>query len=214
MKTTPALVTIPLLVLALSGCTLLGGGGGGGGGASADPAGEESTGGEGTSEELDGGSTACLMDRNWSLDVDDAAEKLGAFMLENGLTVVETTGAGEQLIWFDEIGTAGSATDLTYTMMVDMGDGMTMTMTQHHAGSPFGQWAWDGSADSTVVFNEWSDDYVVTTDTSINGTAAPTSTTPMGGGLSGQTMTVSCEGDTLTTQAEGSPFTQVWHAEG
>ena len=124
MKTSPALVVVPLLVLALSGCTLLGGGGGGGGGTPADPAGGETAGGE----ELEGGSTACIMDRNWSLDVDDAAQKLGAFMLENGLTVVETTGAGEQLIWFDEIGTSGSATDLTYTMTVDMGDGLTMTM--------------------------------------------------------------------------------------
>jgi hypothetical protein len=209
MKTLPALVTIPLLVLGLSGCTLLGGGGGGGG-ASEGSSGAGSTGGE----ELAGGSTACIMDRNWSLDIDDSAAKLEAYMLENGLTVVETTAVGEQLIWFDEIGTAGSATDLTYTMIADMGDGLTMTMTQRHEGSPFGQWAWDGSADSTIVFNEWSDDYLITTDTSINGTSAPTSTTPMSGGLSGQTMTVSCDGDTLTTQAEGSPFTQVWHPEG
>jgi hypothetical protein len=53
---------------------------------------------------------------------------------------------------------------------------------------------------------------VVTTDTSINGTAAPTSTAPTGGGLDGQAMTVSCDGDTLETQATGSPFVQVWHA--
>ena len=201
---------IPVLLFSLAGCTLIGGGDDGSGDGSG--AEEESSGGEGTSEELEGGSTACIMDRNWSLDVDDAAEKLAAYMLETGLTVVETTGVGEQLIWFDEIGTAGSATDLTYTMVVDMGDGLVMTMTQHHAGSPYGQWAWDGSADSTIVFDEWIDDYVVTTETSINGTAAPTSTTPMSGGLSGQSMTVSCDGDTLTTQAEGSPFTQLWHA--
>lgn len=207
MKTSPALVAVPLLVLALSGCTLLGGGGGGG--TPADPASGETAGGE----ELEGGSTACIMDRNWSLDVEDAAQKLEAYMLDNGLTVVETTGVGEQLIWFDEIGTAGSATDLTYTMTVDMGNGQTMTMVQHHEGRPSGQWGWDGSTDSTIVFDEWSDDYVVTTDTLINGTAAPTSTTPMTGGLSGQTMTVSCDGDTLSTQAEGSPFTQVWHPQ-
>lgn len=198
---------IPLLVLSLSGCSLLGGASGSG------VSGSGSSGGESSSGELAGGSTACLMNRNWSLDIDDAAAKLGAFMVDRGLTVVETTGTGEQLIWFDEIGTAGSATDLTYTIVVDMGDGLTMTMVQHHAGSPYGQWAWDGTADSTVVFDSWSDDYVVTTDTSINGTAAPTSTMPMSGGLSGQAMTVSCNGDTLQTQAEGNPFTQVWHAQ-
>lgn len=198
---------IPLLVLALSGCTLLGGGGGG----SVEE--DESSGGESTSEELEGGSTACLMDRNWSLDIDDAAAKLGDYMRDNGLAVVETTGSGEQLIWFDEIGTAGSATNLTYTVVADMGDGLAMTMTQNHAGSPYGQWAWDGSAESTVVFDEWSDDYVVTTDTSINGIASPTSTMPMSGGLSGQSMTISCAGDMLETQAAGSPFTQIWHAQ-
>ena len=201
-----ALFLTPLLLLSLAGCTLVGGAGG------SDRAENDGTSG-GEAADLNGGSTACLMDRNWSLDIDDAAAKLGDYMRDNGLAVVETTGSGEQLIWFDEIGTAGSATNLTYTVMADMGDGLTMTMTQNHAGSPYGQWAWDGSAESTVVFDEWSDDYVVTTDTSINGIASPTSTMPMSGGLSGQSMTISCAGDTLETQAEGSPFTQTWHAQ-
>ncbi len=196
----------PLLLLTLSGCTLLGGGG-------STPVDGDPDSSGGDTGALDGGSTACIMDRNWSLDIDDAAAKLGAFILENGLTVVESTGSGEQLIWFDEIGTAGSATDVTYTITADMGEGAMMTMTQHHAGSPYGQWAWDGDSESTVVFDEWSDDYVITTDTTIDGVSVPTSTTPMTGGLDGQTMTVSCSGDTLETQAEGSPFTQVWHAQ-
>ena len=71
---------IPVLLFSLAGCTLIGGGDGGPGDGSG--AEEESSGGEGTSEELEGGSTACIMDRNWSLDVDDAAEKLAAYMLE------------------------------------------------------------------------------------------------------------------------------------
>ena len=98
-------------------------------------------------------------------------------------------------------------------MTVDMGEGLTMTMVQNHAGSPYGQWAWDGESDSTIVFDEWSDDYVVTTTTMIDGVTAPSSTNPMAGGLEGQSMTVSCSGDTLQTQAEGSPFVQVWHAQ-
>jgi hypothetical protein len=198
-----AFLLVPVIVLSLAGCTLLPGGGGAGG--------DGSSGGD-DGADLSGGSTACIMDRNWSLDIDDAAAQLSAFMLEKGLAVVDTTGEGEQLIWFDEIGTSGSATDLSYTMVVDMGDGLTMTMVQHHEGSPYGQWAWDGSADSTIVFDEWSGDYVVTTDTSINGTAAPTSTAPLSVGLNGESMTVSCSGDTLTTQTAGSPFTQTWHA--
>jgi hypothetical protein len=195
---------IPLLALALGGCTLLGGGGGGG----SEDDGEGSSGGE----QLDGGSTACVIDKNWQLDVADAATKLGEQLASGGLHVVSTTGEGEQGIFFDQEGIAGTATDVSYTMVVDMGEGLTMTMVQHHEGSPGGNWAWDGESESTIVYEGWSGDYVVTTDTSINGTAAPTSTAPMGGGLDGQSMTVDCDGDTMTTQAAGSPFTQVWHA--
>ena len=207
MKTTPALVALPLLVLALSGCTLLGGGGGGG---SDDPIADGSTGGE----ELEGGSTACLMDREWNLDVADTAAQLGESLSSNGLSVVSTTGEGTQSLWFDQEGYAGSATSLTYTMVVNLDDGMVMTMAQHHEGTPGGQWAWEGEEESVLTFTDWEDSYVVTTDRSINGTAAPTSTMPMGGlgGLSGVSMTVSCDGDSLTTQAEGSPFTQHWTA--
>lgn len=207
MKTTPALVALPLLVLALSGCTLLGGGGGGG---SDDPIADGSTGGE----ELEGGSTACLMDREWNLDVADTAAQLGESLSSNGLSVVSTTGEGSQSLWFDQEGYAGSATSLTYTMVVNLDDGMVMTMAQHHEGAPGGQWAWEGEEESTLTFTEWEDSYTVTTDTSINGVAAPTSTMPAGGlgNLAGLSMTVACDGDSLTTQSEGSPFTQHWTA--
>ena len=203
------LLATPVLLFTLAGCTLIGGGGGDGSGSSD---GDGSSGGEGSAE-LEGGSTACIIDKDWQLDVDDAAAKLLAYMRDNGgLNVISTTGEGSQGIYFDQEGYAGSATSLSYTIVVDMEDGLTMTMVQHHEGSPGGNWAWDGEDESTIVYEGWSGDYVVTTDTSINGTAAPTSTSPMGGGLDGQSMTVSCDGDTLTTQADGSPFTQVWHA--
>lgn len=210
MKTTPALVAVPLLVLALSGCTLLGAGGGGGG-TPEEPAADEPA---GTEEELEGGSTACLMDREWNLDVADQAAQLGEQLSSSGLTVVSSTGEGSQSLWFDQEGYVGSATSLTYTMVVNMDSGLVMTMSQHHEGAPGGQWAWEGEEDSTVTFTEWDADYTVTTDTSINGTAAPTSTIPAGGlaGLGGTSMTIACDGDSLTTQAEGSPFTQHWTA--
>ena len=197
-------------MLALSGCTLLGGGGGDGGGTPEDPSDGESVGGE----ELEGGSTACLMDREWNLDVADAAAQLGEQLSSSGLTVVSSTGEGSQSLWFDQEGYVGSATSLTYTMVVNMDEGLVMTMAQHHEGAPGGQWAWEGEEESTLTFTNWEADYTVTTDTSINGTAAPTSTMPMGGlgGLDGLSMTVACDGDSLTTQAEGSPFAQHWTA--
>ena len=193
---------VPVLLLSLSGCTLLGGGGGGG------TEDEGSSGGE----ELDGGSTACVIDKNWELDVADMAAQLGETMASSGVNVVSTVGEGEAGIYFDQEGIAGSATNVSYTIVIDMGDGLVMTMVQHHEGSPGGNWAWDGGSESTIVFDGWNGEVVITTDTSINGTAAPTSTTPLGGGLDGQAMTVSCDGDTLVTQAAGSPFAQTWHA--
>ena len=193
----------PLLVLSLAGCTLLGGGGGGDG--------TEDDGSSG-GEELDGGSTACVIDKNWELDIADMAAQLGENLSSNGLNVISSTGAGEAGIYFDQEGYAGSGTSVAYTIVVDMGDGLVMTMVQHHDGSPGGNWAWDGDSDSTIVFDGWTGELVITTDTSINGMAAPTSTTPMGTGLDGQAMTVSCDGDTLVTQSEGSPFTSTWHA--
>ena len=200
-----ALVIPAVLLFSLSGCFLLGGGSGTG---DADSDSDGSAGGD----DREGGSTACLIDKNWQLDVQDAAEKLGEQIASNGLTVISATGEGGQEIFFDQEGFAGSASDLTYTLVVDMTDGLLMTMTQHHEGAPGGNWAWEGDSESTISFSDWSSDYTVTTDTSINGTAAPTSVVPMGGGLDGQTMTVSCDGDTMETQAAGSPFVQVWHA--
>jgi hypothetical protein len=196
----------PLLILSLAGCTLLGGGGG------ADPEGDESSGGEGSSEELEGGSTACVIDRDWQLDVADMAAQLGEQIASGGVTVISSTAAGSSGIYFDQEGYAGSATDVSYTIVVDVGDGLIMTMVQHHGGQPGGNWAWDGESESTMLFDDWNGEVVITTDTSINGTAAPTSTTPLEGGFGGQSMTVSCDGDTLVTQSEGSPFTSTWHA--
>lgn len=210
MTKAAALVIPAVLLFSLSGCFLLGGGSGSGGSGSGGPGIDGSTSGEA----LEGGSTACIVDKDWQLDVPDAAAKLGAQLASNGLTVISATGEGEQGIFFDQEGIAGSASDVTYTLVVDMGEGLLMTMTQHHTGAPGGSWAWEGDEESTIGFSDWSSDYTVTTDTSINGTAAPTSVAPMGGGLDGQTMTVSCSGDTMETQAAGSPFVQLWHAAG
>lgn len=187
-----------VLVLALAGCTPIPG---------SSPANDGSSGGE--SPQL--GSTACLVDRNWELDIADMAAQLGETMSSSGVTVVSSTGAGEAGIYFDHEGYAGSASTVSYTIVIDMGDGLVMTMVQHHEGSPSGTWSWEGSGESTVVFEGWTGGLTVTTDTSINGMAAPTSTTPLSAGLDGQAMTVSCDGDTLVTQSQGSPFTSRWH---
>jgi hypothetical protein len=192
-----ALVLPAVLLVGLSGCF---------------PTGDEPDGGGGTGATLEGGSTACVIDKNWQLDVADAAAKLGAHLASTGQNVVSSVGDGEQGIFFDQEGIAGSSTNLTYTLVIDMGDGLVMTMVQQHAGDAGGNWAWEGEEESTMGYDGWTGDYNVTTTTSINGTASEPSVTNLTEGLNGQTMTVSCDGDTMETQASGSPFVQVWHA--
>jgi hypothetical protein len=133
-----ALVIPAVLLIGLSGCF---------------PTGEAPEGDGGAGEELEGGSTACVIDKDWHLDIADAATKLGAQLASNGLSVQSSTGEGDQSFYFDQEGIAGSSTNLTYTMVVDMGDGLVMTMAQHHEGAPGGNWAWDGEAESTIVFD-------------------------------------------------------------
>lgn len=205
MNKAAALVIPAVLLVSLSGCF-----GGGGGGAGEDDPGSGD--GSGDGEVLEGGSTACVIDKNWQLDIADAAAKLAANLTANGQNVISSTGDGEQGIYFDQEGIAGSATNLTYTLVVDMGDGLVMTMTQAHAGESGGNWAWQGDAESAMGFDGWSGDYTVTTTSSINGTSTAPSVAELGGELNGQTMTVACDGDTMETQSSGSPFVQLWHA--
>lgn len=198
-----ALLIPATLLFSLSGCFLTGGGGPG---STPDPDGSAA------GDDLAGGAIGCLSGKDWHLDVGDAATQIGDYLGDNGLNVTGSVGTGDQSFRFEEDGAATSSTDLTYTITIDMGDGLTMVMAQHHVGTPGGEWAWNGDADSTLVFNNWDGDYTVTTDLTINGQAAPSSVSPPTGGLDGQAMTVSCDGDTLHTQAEGSPFAQTWHA--
>lgn len=197
MNKAAAIVLPAVLLLGLSGCF---------------PTGDEPDGDAGAGDVLEGGSTACVIDKNWQLDVEDAAAKLGAYLASTGQAVVSSEGVGEQGIFFDQEGIAGSSTNLTYTIVIDAGDGLIMTMVQEHAGDAGGNWAWEGEEESTIGYEGWTGDYNVTTTTSINGTASEPSVTNLTEGLNGQTMTVSCDGDTMETQAAGSPFVQVWHA--
>lgn len=194
---------IPVLLLSLSGCSLFGIGGG------SEPRDDDGSAG---GESLAGGAAACIEDKDWQLDVGDQAQQLADYMTAQGLDVVGVVGTGEQGIYFDHEGIAGSATNLSYTITVNMSDGLVMTMVQHHEGSPGGNWQLSDDDESLVVFDGWSGDYVVTTDTTINGVAAPTSTNPMSSGLDGQSMTIACDGNTMSTQSEGSPFVQLWRA--
>lgn len=199
-----ALLAVPvLLATALSGCTPAGPGDDPRG----DPGAPPASGGTASGHS----DTECLSERNWNLDVADAAAQILAHLQAAGSPAVSATGTGNQQIFFSESGEMGSTTDVTFVIVAPVSEGITMTMTQVQTGPANGDWAWID--DSNVVgFSDWVSGYHVTTTVDINGTPS-TSEFPLPlGDSEGTDMTILCSGNTLTTKAEGSPFTQHWTA--
>lgn len=188
-------VTGTFLAIALAGCT-----------SGSDPA---EPGGSGGSA---GGGTAECLARSWVLDVADAAQQLGENLASKGLNVTQSEGAGRQTFTFSGGGDITATIDVTYTVTV-VNDPITLTLVQTHSGAPSGTWSVDGD---TVSFTDWDNaGYSVQNQTIVNGTVSPNQIDIPSEDLDdGATMTVQCDGDTLSTKVSASPFTQHWTAEG
>lgn len=196
--------TASVLLLLLAACTPAPG---------ADPGSDPSGGATGAADSASG-STDCLVDRTWVLNTDDLAAQLAANITANGLTVTQSTADGRQTVEFASDGTATSSVDVTYTIAVDTGDGLVMTIVQTHSGTPGGQWAWLGDS-STLTFSNWDNGgYSVQNTILIDGVAVDAPIDIPSDTLSGTDMETSCEGNTLSTHVAVSPFTQHWIAEG
>lgn len=197
-----------LLLLVLSACTPAGGEPDpDGGGATSDPA-EEGEAGPVLSSCVDG---------DWTADLDDLAQQLGASLAGTGMNVIAATASGSQEVSIGGEGIIGYASDATYDVAIDMGNGLTMTVTQNHIGTMGADWAWDGSADpsdtrGTMLFENFDGSgYSIRNTTDINGQSSE-STIPLDeAGYGNVPMLVTCDGDTMTTQAQGAPFTTTWH---
>jgi len=158
-----------------------------------------------------GGTAACLADRTWVLDLPDLTAQLAENMSANGLAVTESSAEGRQTFVFNSDGSAVASIDATYTLGVDSGDGIVITVVQTHSGSPSGQWELDGD---TVVFAGWDEaDYAIQNTILVNGVGADAPITLPDDSLDGTDLTITCEGDSLSTKAAASPFTQHWNAE-
>jgi|GEM_PF-1364881 len=212
-RRTLSLLVVPLAaLLALTACSPGSSGDpGGAGGASEEPA--DDTGG---GSDLGPVLTECV-NGDWSADLDDLAAQLGANLAANGLTVTDSTASGTQEVAIDGEGFLGFGNAMTFVITIDMGGGLVMTVTQTHTGSTGADWAWDGEAETSdtsgrMVFSNFTNsDYDVQSVVAINGTASE-QTIPMPEQPTGDVpLAVTCDGDTLTTKADASPFTTTWH---
>ena len=198
--------TAAVLLLTLAGCST-GGSGGPGSGSSTEPGGSTGT-------DAGSGSVSCVEDRTWVLDTDDLAAQLATQMSSGGLTVSESTAEGRQTIEFASDGTASSSVDVTYTLSIDSGDGIVITVVQTHSGEPHGQWEWLGDS-TTITFSGWDNaGYSVQNTVLVNGVAGDFPISIPSDTLGDTDMETTCSGDALSTHVATSPFTQHWIAEG
>ena len=198
-----ALLALPAVLAAslLAGCTPGGGGDGGSGDGGAGDGGL--TPGAGTANECIG--------RTWQLDINDQAQQLGQSLADSGLTVVSSTAEGVVFMDIDTGGTITGHNDVTYMISVNDGE-LDLTTVQTHSGDTSGSWYWTSADNDRMTFEAWDNTgFTIQTTTIVNGTPSETSTNIPTTDMTGLEMSVSCESDTLTTQADGSPYVQHWN---
>lgn len=198
MRTRLALTTglVAVSLLALAACTApgpvdgaVGTGAPGAGGASAGVAG-------------------CL-EGTWEADTADMATQLQENFNANGGAITSTSAEGG--ITLDVAGDEMSYdSNVTFTMIADA-DGLEMQVVQDQIGVSTGRWEVDGEE---VVFTDWETGIVVTNTITIAGQSAGESTEIPASDGAGVPMTVVCDGDTLTTKPDASPFTTTWARVG
>jgi hypothetical protein len=161
--------------------------------------------------------TECL-EGEWSADLDDLIGQLADQLSSTGLTVTRADASGTQTLAIGREGVLGFDADMTFTLSADMGNGMVMTMTQVHSGQLQASWEWEGTttdSGGTIRFSDFEDSgYDVKTTVDINGRTADSPIEPPSIAAADVPTVVTCEGDTLTTQPQGTPFTTTWTRTG
>jgi len=186
-----------LSLFALAACTAPGSGDGGDGGTGSDG----SAGGA-------GGLAGCI-EGSWAADLDDLAAQLQAYFVANGTPVTSTESEGTSMLEVEgESMTYDS--NVTFTMVANSGD-LEMIVQQAQVGVSTGNWAVDGDA---IVYSGWETGIEITTTVTIGGTSAGEPTVLPGDAGDGLRVATTCDGDTLTTLPDGSPFTTTWARVG
>ncbi|MEO5535407.1 MAG: hypothetical protein ABIR17_09795 [Pseudolysinimonas sp.] len=183
-------------LLVLAGC---GAGGSGGGGDTPGASG----GGSGS------GLVTCLAG-TWKLDGQNNADQMQAYFTDHGTPVTSTTVDGDVTLTVTGANMTYTSA-ITYTMTASLSDGLDMVIAQNQAGTSSGRWS---ATESSVVYSNWSDGITITNSVSIGGQNADMPLAIPASGDDGVPMTTTCNGDTLTTHPDASPFTSVWTRVG
>lgn len=161
--------------------------------------------------------TECV-DGDWSADLNGLIGQLADQLSASGLTVSRADATGTQTLSIAREGVLGFDADMTFVVSVDMGGGMTMSMTQVHTGTLEADWSWAGDVTDqggTVQFSNFRNSgYDVQTSFDINGQAAEAPFALPSLAAADVPTVVTCDGDTLTTQPQGTPFTTTWSRSG
>ena len=202
MRTRLALTTglAATTLLVLTGCF----------GGTAGTAGTGGTDGDGSSGSESGGSSgiAGCLEGSWDLDEQALARDLGENMSSSGANVISSEASGGVHLTF-EGDQVHYVSDVTYTITIDAGDGLTMINNQLQTGESTGRWSIEGDQ---VVFSDFEAGITIVNDVTINGETA-SSTTDLPSSEDGVPMAVTCDGDLLSTKPDASPFTSVWSRE-
>ncbi|WP_309714185.1 hypothetical protein [Pseudolysinimonas sp.] len=169
---------------------------------------------DGTDTSTDGssgasGDVASCLEGNWSLDTADLAGQLQAYFVENGTPVTSTTQDGAVTLDVDA-DTMTFESGVTFTMTA-VTEGLTMVIAQDQAGISTGAWTVEGD---DVVFSDWDNGITITNTITIGGESVGDSMELPADTGAGVPMTVNCDGDTLTTKPDESPFTSRWSRIG
>ncbi|QNO38289.1 hypothetical protein H4J02_04500 [Protaetiibacter sp. SSC-01] len=198
---------VAALALSLAACTPGGTGDPATGGSASPDASEPGGSGPALSECVDG---------DWTADLDDLVQQLAAHFASSGMTVVSATASGDQELSIAGEGVMGFSADAVLQLALDMGNGLTMTVTQHHTGDMAADWAWDGSAEAsdtngTMIFENFdASRYTVENTVDINGQSSESTIPIPDPSAANVPMVITCTGDTLTTTPQGVPFTTTW----
>jgi hypothetical protein len=140
----------------------------------------------------------CAQGHTWALDVQDLADQMLAHLQAAGSPMVSAVGDGTELLEWPDTDIVGLNTDMTFTMVSPLSDGLTLTFTQRQAGLSAGQLLFQTSAGIATPV-QWESDVTVTNTADINGTSTgdfPFDIPETGLGAVTE-IYVDCQGDTL-----------------